>query len=224
MKRNMRLLLVAVMLAGLLFGCGEAKRKETPAENFTYALTDGEVTITGFVGTDREIYIPEMIENRPVTKIGEFAFEDYDMTVVVFPDTLEEIGQYAFTDCNCLESVVFPDNLMRVEESAFYECKSLKSVKINESLSYLGTYAFGGCDMLREVVLPENFDGFAREYRVKYASIPGVGIYAEQEGEAILDPVGSDTTVLVVIEGSKAHRALEAGSWFFDINYEVRSK
>lgn len=224
MKRNMCMLLAVVMLTGLLFGCGKEKQNETPAENFTYTMTDGEVTITGFVGTDREIYIPAMIESRPVTKIGEFAFEDYDMTVVVFPETLEEIGRYAFTDCNCLESVVLPDNLMRVEESAFYECKSLKSVKINESLSYLGTYAFGGCDSLREVVLPENFDGFAREYRVKYASIPGVGVFAEQEGEAILDPVGSETTVLVVIDGSNAHRALESGSWFFDINYEVRSK
>lgn len=222
MKQYKWVLLAVMLIVGLLCGC--SSQKETPAENFVYELADGKVTITGFTGTDQEIYIPAKIENRPVTKIGESAFENYDMTLVVFPDTLEEIGRYAFADCNCLKSVTLPDTLRRVEEGAFYECKSLSEVRINEKLAYLGLRAFGECVALKEVVLPKNFDGFAREYKVKYASIPGVGMYAEHEGEAILDPVGSESTVLVVIEGSKAHLALEAGDWFYDIHYEVRNK
>lgn len=223
MKKWTLLLLNAVLLIGILCGCGTVI-EATPAEKFTYEMVDGEVTITGFIGTEREIVIPDTIEGRPVTKIAASAFKGYDMTYIGLPETLEEIGEFAFEECNCLESITFPNGLKRVEQGAFYECKALNDVQINEALSYLGLRVFGECNALKEIVLPENFTGFGTEYKVKYVSEPGVGVYAAAEGEAILDPIGSENTVLVVIEGSLAHRTLEAGNWFYDIHYEVRNQ
>lgn len=130
MKRLLTLALALCMAAALLTACG---KKETPAEDFLYERNNGEITITGYTGAEREIVIPKEIDGRPVTAIGERAFAHYDLTSVTFPNTLTYIGEYAFDDCETLTEVNLPD-----------------------SLTYLGWYSFGGCDSLTELLLPKN--------------------------------------------------------------------
>lgn len=85
----------------ILAGCGTPT--SSPIEDFSYEFKDGEVTITGYIGTDREIVIPDTIEDRPVTVIGEKAFQGYDMTSIIIPNTITIIQKRAFDDCKRLE-------------------------------------------------------------------------------------------------------------------------
>ena len=49
--------------------------------------------------------------------------------VAIIPDTVEEIGEYAFSGCSGLTSVVIPNSVTSIGKYAFYECEHLSSVK-----------------------------------------------------------------------------------------------
>lgn len=66
-----------------------------------YAYSDGEWTVVGpeegYKDLD-EYVILDSIDNCPVTKIAPFAFYNYDYkcTSITIPNTIREIGKYAF--------------------------------------------------------------------------------------------------------------------------------
>ena len=55
-------------------------------------------------GSDGVLEIPDKFNGKPVTKIGDHAFEKCNITRVILGD-LEEIGEYAFYRCVYLVSV-----------------------------------------------------------------------------------------------------------------------
>lgn len=60
--------------------------------------------------------IEELIFEEGVTNIrGEYAYNNENLTKVVLPSTLKEIGRSAFTDCPNLSEVVVPDSLGKIE-------------------------------------------------------------------------------------------------------------
>lgn len=209
MKKLLQVLLPVLVLGILLSGCG---RKATPAEDFSYEMDSGEVTITGYHGTEREIVIPEEIEGRPVTRIGEEAFRDYDLTSVDLPDSLLVIEGYAFGGCDCLESISFGKNLEQIGSFAFYECKELQKVSLPKGLQYLGGYSFAYCENLKELELPDGFDGFERKERYRMTD----NFFWTET--IVTSPVdgGEQYTVLVVKEGSTAQQLLDEAIEFLE--------
>ena len=90
------------------------------SENYYYYSDDGNTlifnektqTITGCIANSPDIIVPESINNISVRAIGENAFS-WDMSIsgsVTLPDTVTEIGDYAFTHCY-LKSIKLPNNL-----------------------------------------------------------------------------------------------------------------
>lgn len=140
MKKKWIPALLVLTFVLLLTACG---KKETPAENFRYKRENGEITITGYTGADRDIVIPKEIDGRPVTKIGEQAFEDYDLTSVSFPETVTHIEMYAFRDCECLERVELPDSLLEVGAWTFDGCDALKELRIPKNAALVAEVYYG---------------------------------------------------------------------------------
>lgn len=67
----------------------------------------------------KDVVIPSSIAGLPVTKIGEFAFANKQITSVVIPESIEIIGTYAFT-YNKLEIISIPESVIHIEPLAFY--------------------------------------------------------------------------------------------------------
>lgn len=115
-KSGSFILTSAIMLSACLPLCGCGGAKASPIEDFEYIFKDGEALITGYIGTNLEIVIPDTIEGRPVTCIDynyedeHGAFKDYDMTSIVIPDTVKYINDCAFDDCVMLENISLSDN------------------------------------------------------------------------------------------------------------------
>ncbi len=125
----------------------------SPVEDFEYEFNDGEVEITGYIGSDLEIVVPSIIENRPVTEIGYEAFEGYDMKSIVIPDSVIEIDDRAFENCSNLSNIVFSENLELISSCAFWGCDSLESIIIPDSVRIIGSSSFYCCSSLKSVTM-----------------------------------------------------------------------
>jgi hypothetical protein len=83
---------------------------EQTAGDFKYTASGGEVTITGYTGSAKDVVIPDRIDNLPVTVIERHAFWNNQLTHVTIPDLVTEIGDEAFAR-NQLTSVTIPANV-----------------------------------------------------------------------------------------------------------------
>ena len=93
--------------------------------------------ITGYSGTDTDVYIPSVINGVRVTKLGDDAFKNRtDITSVTIPDSVTSIGSGAFEYCSRLTSITIPDGVTNIGSDAFYYCDNLKKVHISDMAAW----------------------------------------------------------------------------------------
>ena len=88
--------------------------------------------------------------------VGQSLQSFQDKLEVVLPESLKEIGDYAFDDCYNLVSVNIPDSVTSIGESAFHCCKALTSITIPNSVQSIGGYAFASCSSLTSITIPNS--------------------------------------------------------------------
>ena len=136
-------LLGLVTFAAMVVVCAVCAGAETFGD-FEYSVRDdGTVEITGYSGSAEKVDIPEKIDGKSVTRIGDEAFEYSRLASITIPDSVTSIGSYAFYFCTNLRSVTIPDNGTKIYRRAFFNCTSLKSVTIPASVKFIGPEAFG---------------------------------------------------------------------------------
>ena len=100
--------------------------------------------ISKYDGNDTEYVIPEEIDGKKVTSIGNDAFQgNTSLISVTIPGSIKDIGDNAFSDCSSLESVTISDGVERILYRAFYNCTSLKTVTVPASVTYIDNNALG---------------------------------------------------------------------------------
>ena len=67
------------------------------------------------------------------------------LTHLVIPESVTEIGSYAFADCIDLENVTIPSGLTTLGEGAFKGCDSLTALTITDNMEQTNLDAFSGC-------------------------------------------------------------------------------
>jgi hypothetical protein len=129
----------------------------TPASDFTYTTTNGQVAITGYIGSSAVVEIPSAIDSLPVTSIGDNAFFNRtSLTGVTLPSGLKSIGYKAFDGCHGLTNITIPSGVTTIGAGAFNAC-SLTTVSIPASVTSLGDNPFAGCILLTSIgVSPDN--------------------------------------------------------------------
>jgi hypothetical protein len=162
----------------------KSERKDVAqATNFSYDLTeDGKgIVITKYDGPGGVVVIPSVIEDYPVVKVTARFGPHSNVTEVVFPNTVTELGERMFAGsssanetltkvtlpaglkvipsetfhgCNNLTEVKMPAGLERIEYRAFAVCTSLVSLELPESLKYIGYQAFAHCVNLFNLNIP----------------------------------------------------------------------
>jgi hypothetical protein len=148
---------------------------------FTYDTSNGIVTVTGYMGSEKNVTIPDRIGNQPVTAIGDSAFYNYQFTGVTIPDSVTVIGDSAFYN-NSLTSVTIPHSVTVIGDSAFYS-NSLTQLSLGNGVTAIGDSAFYN-NSLTQLTIPHSvtaIGGYAF-YRNSLASITlgnGVTIIGE---------------------------------------------
>lgn len=155
-----------------------ANYKKPDCGPFRYADYKDGIEITKYIGLNRtEVDIPAYIDEKPVIRIGDNAFENAEeLEKITFPETLVEIGRRAFAStglrnfyanselklidasafflCKNLQTAIIPDRIIEIKPSTFGYCEKLNYVKFSSRLTIIGEKAFYGCKALRAVNFP----------------------------------------------------------------------
>ena len=70
----------------------------------------------------------------------------------LIPNSVVEIGENAFYDCESLETITIPNSVTKIGKSAFNVCSTLSSITLSENLTEIGNWAFDDCNNLKEVI------------------------------------------------------------------------
>ena len=71
----------------------------------------------------------------------------------VIPNSVTNIGKYAFYGCSSLTSVTIGNSVTSIGESAFHYCNGLTSVTIGNGITVIGRNVFYYCENLRNIIV-----------------------------------------------------------------------
>src|SRR6266540_1923465 len=104
---------------------------------FNYTTNNGTITITGYTGPGGLVAIPETINGLPVTRIGDFAFDNRtNVTSVTIPNSVTSIGVAAFSYCTGLSNVTIGNGVQTIGNGAFGLCSSLSAITVDALNSF----------------------------------------------------------------------------------------
>ncbi len=118
----------------------------------------GTESYRSFIAGIEEVEIPDT-----VTEIGSYAFHNFrKVKKINIPNSVTSIGRYAFYCCDSLISITIPNSVTSIGDWAFSDCSSLTSITIPESVTSIEDYAFDGCCSLASITIPESVTSIGR--------------------------------------------------------------
>ena len=133
-------------------------------DGIQYLIINGSAVVTGYTNDlKKDVVILSQItineKQYDVTRIEDYAFCECDsLQSVIFEKNskLASIGTYAFALCRSLTYIVIPNSVISIREGSFVWCDSLQSVifEKNSKLASIEYSAFSGCESLTSVEIP----------------------------------------------------------------------
>ena len=120
-----------------------------------YSVKEGTRIICNHAFADCSL--PNIAIPDSVTDIGDYAFEYCcSLSNMVIPNSVTSIGDYAFYGCRSLSNIVIPDSVTKIGDYTFSVCSSLSKIVIPNSVTKIGDYAFSDCSSLSKIVIPNS--------------------------------------------------------------------
>lgn len=143
MKKNILLVLVLVTFAVIVIKLNKKSVVKldnlytNPIEinqeygDYIYNEYKNYVTIYEYSGHEKNVNIPNYINNKPVLAIDDSAFYGNQyIEEVTIPSNVIRIGHQTFIGCDNLKEVVLPDELRELGYHAFDACPSLEKIYV----------------------------------------------------------------------------------------------
>ncbi len=110
------------------------------SSSYKYSVSEGRITITGYVGKETDIKIPSSIDGMKVVKIGEGAFKGTNIKSAEIPKSVSEIDWFAFSSCPALTDITIPSSVEVIGYGAFENCRADLTLHCEKD-SYAEAYA-----------------------------------------------------------------------------------
>ena len=155
----------------------------------------GTESYRSFIGGIEEVEIPDT-----VTEIGSYAFHNFlELKKINIPNSVTRIGQDAFYYCINLTSITIPNSVTSIGSSAFTWCSSLTSIAIPESVTSIGSYAFSWCSSLTSITIPESVTSIGIMTFSECSSLTNINVSDNNKNYSSIDGVlfNKDKTVII---------------------------
>lgn len=99
----------------------------------------------------KRLYLPDTIR-----EMGAYAFGGCSaLEVIHLPEHLSVLPDHVFAGCISLKQIALPPHLSVIEGYAFYDCRSLEKLRIPETVQKIGAYACYNCRKMEEINIPK---------------------------------------------------------------------
>ena len=109
------------------------------------------VTITAYNGKDRKLTIPSYLGGKKVTKIGDNALNNANLTELTVPNTVTYIGKHAFANNPYMYQAKLGNSVEIIDEYAFDRCSWMDAIDLPASLTEIRANAFLSCHNLWQI-------------------------------------------------------------------------
>ncbi|MBR1544247.1 MAG: leucine-rich repeat domain-containing protein [Muribaculaceae bacterium] len=180
--------IMAVMIACAVLGLNAAAAvgEAFDVNGVRYTVTGTNTVKAGKISDKKKpkgkLEIPSKVQNGgleyTVNEIGGWGFfGSNELTELVLPESIEQIGYFAFSNCEGLKKAVVKCGKASIKDALFSGCKSLTDVSLAEGLTSLGDRSleetpitevklpstlkvisgsmFNGCKSLKRVAIPD---------------------------------------------------------------------
>ena len=98
----------------------------------------------------KRLYLPDTIR-----EMGAYAFGGCSaLEVIHLPEHLAVLPDHLFAGCISLKQIALPPHLSVIEGYTFYDCRSLEKLRIPETVQKIGAYACYNCRKMEEINIP----------------------------------------------------------------------
>ncbi len=182
MKKLIKKVIPIFLAFVMLFGTIVVKVNASETVDFCYKInSDNSIIITGYNGSEQDLFIPSEIDGHKVIAIDENAFSNNNNIIsVTIEDGIKAIYDFAFINCENLATINIPDSVISLSSNTFnntnwynnqpngviyigkvlYSYKgnyeSLQSLEIKEGTKSVAFNALGGCTKLSDIYVPDS--------------------------------------------------------------------
>ena len=160
-------------------GCVSLKNVNVKSGNNSYTSVCGYTSVNG------------VLFSKDKTKLVLYPAGKTDK-IYNIPESVTNIGRYAFDHCVSLTNVTIPNNMDSIYEYAFNDCVNLTNIIIPDSVIIMGYGAFNGCTSLTEIKVASK--------NANYVSVNGV-LYNKNKTTLMHYPAGKKDKNYSILDG-----------------------
>lgn len=115
----------------------------------------GTAEVCNYYGNEENLIVADTYMDKPVTAVADEAFRyNNKIKTIVLPESIKTIGEWAFSECENLESVNIPSSVTKIHDGAFSKSNKIASIEIPNGVIEIGKNAFNQCKNIDEIKLP----------------------------------------------------------------------
>lgn len=146
---------------------------------FVYQLNEDNASykLVEYTGSERTVVVPETYKDLPVTVIGEYAFLENNLWYVELSSKVKVLESHAFTR-SAINEFIATEGLEEIGEFAFSGCDNLETVHLSKTIKCVGLDAFDGCNSLFNLTIENGANGihYTAFKRTAYSSVNTNGV------------------------------------------------
>ena len=178
---------------------------------------NGTESYRSFIGGIEEVEIPDT-----VTEIGSYAFHNFlELKKINIPNSVTRIGQDAFYYCINLTSITIPNSVTSIGSNAFTWCSSLTSIAIPESVTSIELGTFSWCGSLTNITIPESVTNIGDSAFYNCSSLTNINVSDNNKNYSSIDGVlfNKDKTVIIKYPEGKESKSYKIPNSVTSIGY-----
>lgn len=161
------------------------------------------------------ILIPET-----VSKIGDSAFYGNNLTELIIPNSVTELGHQVFNYCSSLVNIILSNSLTEIPSNTFDYCTSLENLELGNSIEIINSNAIQMCSSLTSLTLPETIRILGSGILTGCESLIYITCLANQVpliGQDCFNGISSDAILYVPAESVNDYKDSQWSDYFKEI-------